>query len=289
VRKPADSRRRPTISIVGPGNLGTALGVALTATGYTVTGIAVRRKTARASALARQLKTRAVVMGKRPLDSDIVWITVPDDAIAAVARTLASSQDWRRKIVFHSSGALTSDELDTLRARGASVAAVHPMMTFVRDALPQMAGVSFALEGDPAAIRAARRIVENLGGRPFGITKQNKVLYHVFGSFASPLVIALMATLEEVAQAAGIRKADIKPVMTPLLWQTLRNYLKHDAETAFSGPLVRGDVATVRRHLRELQKLPHAREVYVALAKAAVKKLRVKKREPLKAELDQFN
>ena len=137
------------------------------------------------------------------------------------------------------------------------------MMTFVRGSVPDMAGVAFAVEGDAVAVRAARRIVERLGGYAFPIRKQNKVLYHAFGSFASPLVIALMASLEQVAEAAGVKRRDIKRVMLPLLWQTLRNYVHGDAASAFSGPLVRGDVATVRKHLQELRKVPEAREVYV--------------------------
>ena len=107
----------------------------------------------------------------------------------------------------------------------------------------------------PVATRAAKQIVERLGGNAFPIRKQNKVLYHAFGSFASPLVIALMASLEQVALAAGVRKRDIKRVMLPLLSQTLRNYLYQDAASAFSGPLARGDVATVRKHLDELKKV----------------------------------
>lgn len=227
-------------------------------------------------ALARRVKARLVEIGKRPLDTDLVWIAVPDDAIAGVARTLAQSGDWKGKIVFHSSGALTSDELAPLREEGARVASVHPMMTFVRGAAPQMAGVAFAVEGDAAAVSVAKSIVERIGGEAFSIKKESKVLYHVFGSFASPLVIALMASLEQVALAAGIRKQDIKPIMVPLLWQTLHNYLKHDAAAAFSGPLVRGDVATVRKHLAELKKLPEAREVYIALAKVALRDLPTK-------------
>lgn len=234
------------------------------------------------------MKARVVEIGKRPLESGIVWITVPDDAIASVARELAPSQAWKGKIVFHSSGALTSDELACLRGQGARVASVHPMMTFVRGAVPEMAGVAFAVEGDALAVRAARSIVEDLGGNAFVIRKQNKVLYHVFGSFASPLVIAMMAALEQVALAAGIRKTDIKPMMVPLLWQTLRNYLKHDAAAAFSGPLVRGDVETVRKHLAELEKLPEAKAVYVALAGAALKLLPVKNRRSLAKALAEY-
>ncbi len=284
VSKPLSSNSRPAISIVGPGSLGSALALTLPPAGFDVRFLAVREKRSGARqtrALARRIKARMVEIGKQPLDTEIVWITVPDDAIAGVARVLAQSQDWKGKIVFHSSGALTSDELASLRDKGACVASVHPMMTFVRGAVPEMAGVAFAVEGDAAAVRAARSIVKNLGGDAFVIKKQNKVLYHVFGSFASPLVIAMMASLEQVALAAGIRKTDIKRMMAPLLWQTLRNHLKHVAASAFSGPLVRGDVETVRKHLAELKKLPEAKAVYVALASAALKLLPVRNRRSL--------
>jgi predicted short-subunit dehydrogenase-like oxidoreductase (DUF2520 family) len=99
------------------------------------------------------------------------------------------------------------------------------------------------------------------------------------------LVIALMALLERVAKAAGIKPDDIKTMMVPLLWQTLRNYLQHDAASAFSGPLARGDVATVRRHLEELKAVPEARAVYVALARSAVMNLPVKNRKAMEGLL----
>jgi predicted short-subunit dehydrogenase-like oxidoreductase (DUF2520 family) len=286
-QKPA-LRRRPSIALVGPGNLGTALALTLTAANYPVKFVAVKPSRARdrgVKALAKRIKAQLVVLGSQLLASDIVWLMVPDDSIAQVARTLAASQDWKGRYVFHSSGALTSDELTSLRKQGARIASVHPMMTFVRGAAPEMAGVSFALEGDVAAVRMARSTVENLGAKAFVIKKEDKVLYHAFGSFASPLFIALMASMEQVGKAAGIRRQDIKTVILPLLSQTLQNYLKHNAASAFSGPLVRGDIATVRKHLVELKKLPEARAVYLALVKASLKTLPVNNRKALEREL----
>ena len=277
-----------TASIVGAGNLGTALALTLPSAGCEVKFIATRAKNkspASTKALARKLKARLIELGKEPLDSDLVWIAVPDDAIAQVAGKLANAQEWKGRIVVHSSGALSSDELAPLRAKGAKVASLHPMMTFVRGSLPDMAGVAFAVEGDSVAVRAASKIVERLGGYAFPIRRQHKVLYHAFGSFASPLVIALMASLEQVARAAGVKQRDIKRVMLPLLLQTLQNYLYRDAAAAFSGPLVRGDVATVRKHLEALKVVPEAREVYIALARAAVKGLPVKNRKVLERKL----
>jgi predicted short-subunit dehydrogenase-like oxidoreductase (DUF2520 family) len=285
---PRKSASRRTVSIVGPGNLGNALALTLAAAGYPVEFIAVRPESAQdrtAKALAKRIRAKLVVLGKQTLGSDIVWLTVPDDSIADVGRALAASQDWKGKYVFHSSGALTSDELASLRKQGARIASVHPMMTFVRGRVPEMAGVSFALEGDAAAVRTARSIVKDLGANPFAIKKQNKVLYHVFGSFASPLVIALMASMEQVGKAAGVRQRDVRSIILPLLRRTWGNYLTRDAAFAFSGPLARGDVATIRKHLAELKDLPEVREVYLALARISLKDLPVNNRKALEREL----
>jgi predicted short-subunit dehydrogenase-like oxidoreductase (DUF2520 family) len=135
------------------------------------------------------------------------------------------------------------------------------------------AGVPFAIEGDVAAVRAGRAIVKELGGKAYAIRRQDKVAYHAWGTFASPLLTALLATTEHVAAAAGVNRREAKRRMLPILQQTLANYAALDAAGAFSGPIVRGDVETIRRHLRVLRKVPAAAEVYAALAKAAVRYL----------------
>ena len=107
----------------------------------------------------------------------------------------------------------------------------------------------------PRRFAAARKIVQDLGARSFAIKKPNSGFYHAFGSFASPLVIALMAAMERVGIAAGIRPKDIKSIMQPLLQQTLRNYLDKTAAAAFSGPLVprrRGDGAAPSRRVEKV-------------------------------------
>jgi predicted short-subunit dehydrogenase-like oxidoreductase (DUF2520 family) len=281
------TKTKPSITIVGPGNLGSALATELYRAGYTIPAI-VRRaglKITGPKALAHRVKADLFILGERSLDSDIVWLTVPDDAITAVAAQLAASQSWKGKIVFHSSGALTSEELAPLWEKGAHVASVHPMMTFVAGQKPSWRGVSFAVEGDDDAVRLANQIATDIGGRPFEIDRRSKVLYHAFGSFASPLVIALMSAMEQVAEAAGIPTDKAKNMMRPLLAETLNNYLRSDAASAFSGPLVRGDVHTIRKHLAHLQRIPEAREVYVALAKSAIERLPVKNKKELKKEL----
>ena len=197
---------RPVIAIVGAGNLGNALALSLRRGGFRVSEILSRSGPAsrqRAKRLARRVGARAGVAGESAIDARVVWFCVPDREIAACARSFRSV-NWKGKIALHSSGALSSDELASLRKQGARVASVHPMMTFVAGATPALKGVGFAVEGDREAVGMANRIVTALGGESFRIAKQDKVLYHAWGTFASPLLTALLAMSERVAKAAGV-------------------------------------------------------------------------------------
>jgi predicted short-subunit dehydrogenase-like oxidoreductase (DUF2520 family) len=278
---------RPGITIVGAGNLANALAAALTGAGYEIKEVIARSRGAplgRAQELAKKVRARAVV---NPTGvADVVWFCVPDAQIARAARGLAKKADWRGKVALHASGALTGDELDVLRRRGAAVASVHPLMTFVRGSRPSLAGVPFAIEGDAAAVRVARQMVKDLSAVAYPIRKEDKAAYHAWGTFASPLVTALVATAEAVAAAAGVSRAEARRRMTPMLRQTVENYAGFGAAGSFSGPIVRGDVGTVKRHLLVLRAVPAAREVYLALARAALQCLPVKNKNALKKVLD---
>jgi predicted short-subunit dehydrogenase-like oxidoreductase (DUF2520 family) len=240
-----------------------------------------RRSRGRARALAQKVYSARTVTVGAALTADLVWICVPDREIGRVARQLATCRGWKGKTVFHSSGALSSDELAVLRRRGAAVASVHPLMTFVHGSSPSLEGVPFSLEGDAAAVGLARGIVRNLGGEAFSMSRDRKALYHAWGGFTSPLLIALLVTAEGVAQAAGISTAGARKKMLPIVRQTLANYARLGPAKAFSGPIVRGDAEVVRQHLKELKKIPGAREVYVALARAGLRYLPARNRKEL--------
>jgi len=277
---------KPTIAIVGVGNLGTALAVSLYKAGYRIDAIVARpgKSLARAKRLAREVRSR-VVLDSASVRAQILWLCVPDTQIAQAAKSLADRPGtW--KIALHSSGALTSDELAPLRKVGAAVASVHPLMTFVRRSRPMLTGVPFAIEGDPAAVRVVRQIVRDLGGQPYLIRKEDKPAYHAWGTFASPLLTALLATTEHVAGLAGVDAKSARRRVIPILLRTLENYGSTGAEGGFSGPIIRGDVETVRRHLEVLRQSPVLRQVYLALATAALEYLPAKNRRALKKLLD---
>jgi predicted short-subunit dehydrogenase-like oxidoreductase (DUF2520 family) len=271
------------IAIVGPGRLGSALAQELRRVGYRITEIVSRNSIAsrrKARALAKKVHGVAA-MSSPHLDADLVWFCVPDREIAKAARHLAQVANWKGKIAFHSSGALASDELNVLRRRGAAVASVHPLMTFVRASVPSLQGISIALEGDTRALRAAREIARDLGAEAFSISKSKKSAYHAWGGFTSPLLIALLVTGERVAHAAGLSPTDARKKMLPIVRQTLANYAKLGPAGAFSGPIVRGDAQVVRKHVKELKKIPGAKDVYLALARAGFRYLPLRNRKEL--------
>jgi len=275
---------KPRITIVGAGNLASALAVSLHAAGCGIDQIVSRRSAAstrEALRLARKVGASAVAAVGAQIRSEIVWFCVPDSAIASAAKSMAGAANWSGKIALHSSGALASDELSVLQRRGAAVASAHPLMTFVRGSRPSLAEVPFALEGDQKAVHSARAIVRDLHGLPFAIDKKQKSAYHAWGMFASPLLTALLAASERVAGAAGVNRKAARERMLPILRQTLANYARLGAPGAFSGPIARGDVATVDKHLKVLLEVPAAREVYVALARSALRDLPAKNRAAL--------
>jgi len=247
-------RLKPSIAIVGYGNVGRALATALKRHGYVVDEV-VRRAS------------------KPRLAADVVWFCVPDKEIAGAASSLANATEWRGKVALHSSGALPASELASLKRRGASIASAHPLNTFVAASNNDLRDVPFALEGEAHALRVLTPIIKtlNAGAAIFRITPAHKPLYHAMGAFASPLLISLLANAEVVGRASGVK--DPRRALAKILQTTVANYLRNGAAASFSGPIVRGDEATVRKHLASLKGLPQQRIVYKALAESAIRLL----------------
>jgi len=266
---------------------------------------ALPRSLRRARALAAKVGAQAVSANSATLNATLLWFAVPDAAIRVAASDLIvnlgaraaannkdRSQDKVRnqvrnrfqnkvRVAFHSSGALSSRELDPLRKAGVAVASVHPLMTFVAGAYPSLTDVPFAIEGDEKATRVARQIVRELGGESFALPAAYKAAYHAWATMTSPLLLAFLVTLEEAARAAGLTHEDARRKSLPIIRQTLANYASLGPARSFSGPLIRGDVETVTKHLAVLRKHPVTRDVYVALARAALRGLPVKNRNGL--------
>jgi predicted short-subunit dehydrogenase-like oxidoreductase (DUF2520 family) len=264
------------VTIVGPGSLGGALAVALYRAEYVVSEVVYRGDPRRAHAVARGVGAKAILFDKAAFDADVIWLCVGDGEISNTAKALVERAAWKGMYAFHSSGALSSDELRPLKRRGASIASVHPMMSFVRSAEATFESVPFALEGDILARRVAGEIAKALAGSSFELKKKDKPLYHALGAFSSPLLVAHLAATEQIGKKLGLRAEETRKIIGPILQKTLRNYLEHGPAAALSGPMARGDVETVRRNLKALRRVSGAGEIYRAAAKMAVKELPVK-------------
>lgn len=207
------------------------------------------------------------------MSADIVWICVPDDAIAALAEQMTDERDWRGKIVVHSSGALSSDTLEPLRRKGAEVASAHPLMTFVSSSQPKLKGVPFALEGTAKALTAVETIISDFEAHAFRIARTEKAAYHAFGFFSSPGIVALIAAAIDVGKLAGLEGKRVRALMEPIVRQTIDNCFRTSPQQAFSGPVRRGDVETIRKHLKVLDEHPDLLDLYGSLVRIALRDL----------------
>ncbi len=224
---------------------------------------------------------------------------MPDGEIESVAQDVARElerrvtlrcrpQAQRPHVALHASGALSSDALAALAACGVETGSAHPMMTFVAGEPPSMAGAWFAVEGTPAAVRAARALAKKLGAKSFAIEPGNKALYHAFGAMLSPMLATELEAAERIGLRAGIDGRQVRRIMEPIVLRTVRNVLRTGAGKSFSGPLARGDVRTVERHLESLEGMAES-GVYRALMEYATEVLPAKKSEEMKKLLRRRN
>jgi predicted short-subunit dehydrogenase-like oxidoreductase (DUF2520 family) len=237
----------------------------------------------KARALAKRVRASATSVANAQLDANVILLCVPDSAIAAVAGELAKRQvGWKDKVALHVSGALASSELMPLKQAGAAVGSMHPMNTFVATTKPNLKGTPFGIEGDAAAVKTGRALAKKIngGGEVFTIKPEAKVLYHAMGAFASPLLVSMLNVTERVGAEAGIYAP--RELMRKILLQTVENFLRDGSDAAFSGPIRRGDVATVRKHIAALKNVPRAREIYAALARNALDSLPVRNAKELR-------
>ena len=279
--------KHPSIAIIGPGRLGSALAGRLYSAGYRIQEVVARptaKSLARAKILATKVRGGASSAKTARLDADLVWFCVPDSQIAETANQFRGKL-WKGHSAFHSSGVLASDALSALCKRGAKVASVHPLMTFIEGSLPDLKGVTFAIEGDAPAARLAEKIVRSLKGVPRRIRKHEKPAYHAFATMICPLLVALLASAEEAAVLAGISRREARRRMLPIVRQTFANYQALGPAKAFTGPIARGDIETLQFHLEALAKNPPARNTYAALARAALDLMPSRNKKKLSQQL----
>src|SRR5579863_950250 len=264
-------RMSETVSIVGAGRVGRALGRCLHELGWRV-GPVTGRSISTARAAVRVIGAGQPLGGPthQVLNSRVVLITTPDSAIEVVAKNLAQlgGNDWSGKVVLHTSGALDSSVLQPLAALGAATGSMHPMQTFSNQNFPNLANCIFGIDGAPAALQAARKIIRQVGGVAVRLSGANKAAYHAAGSFACVYVLALMETATRLLMTQGFKRRQAMRALLPLVRQTLDNFESVGPLAAWTGPMARGDFSTIERHAKALTDFePEYLEAYKTLSR----------------------
>jgi len=254
---PGGERRPPTLSIIGCGKVGRTLG-RLWHDNRTFSLLDIlNRSAASAQEASAFIGAGSVAVSYDGLrNADAYLIAAGDDQIAACCSALAAAGKLQPgSVVFHCSGALSSLELATASDRGAAVASIHPIRSF---AVPQQVAEHFAgtwcgSEGDAAALAILGPAFSAIGARMVTIRREQKTLYHAAAVFASNYQVTLIDVAQQAYVAAGIAPELALQLIAPLLSESAANAFRLGPAAALTGPIARGDMATVARQYQAVQ------------------------------------
>jgi predicted short-subunit dehydrogenase-like oxidoreductase (DUF2520 family) len=266
-----------SLSIIGAGRVGSALGRCLSELGWKIDAV-VTRSNAGARRAVRFIGAGKASAGltRQILVSRVILISTPDDQIANVAQELAriGGEELRGKVVLHTSGAMDSAPLEAARKRGAKVGSLHPLQSFSGVAVPALEGRIFTVEGETQAVRVAQRIARTLGGSPVRLASSKKLLYHAAAAMAAGHVLAVEEAATQLLVSLGMKRSEAVRGLLPLTRQVLENFERLGPRAAWTGPLSRGDYKIVRAHLDALQESPgEFAQAYEALNRLAARVL----------------
>ncbi|MDQ4039911.1 MAG: DUF2520 domain-containing protein [Actinomycetota bacterium] len=272
------------VGVIGAGRVGAVLGAALSESGHRIVA-ATAVSTASRQRAARLLPGAALLPADEVIPRvDLVVLAVPDDTLSALVRGLADSGSFRPgQIVMHTSGAHGVAVLAPAVERGVLPLALHPVMTFAGrpEDVQRLAGVPFGVTAAEGHRAVAETLVLEMGGEPVWVEESARTLYHAALVVGSNHLITLVAEARDLLRTAGVD--DPARLLAPLLGAALDNSLRY-GDKALTGPVSRGDVGTVRRHLRTLvEHAPGSVASYVAMARRTAQRAlsagRLKKHE----------
>lgn len=247
------------VAIIGTGVVGSAVAVRLKQKGYGIAAVASRRIES-----ARQLADRTGAAccedaATAAAKGEIVFLTVPDRAIADTAAGIAKSGGfWPGQLVVHMSGALPAKVLAPVLETGVLAMSIHPLQSFasIEIAIKNLPGSVFSVQGDPAGIATAKQIVADLDGRAFILPPEGKPLYHLGACVASNYLVALLHFVVTLYGRIGLDEETAMQAIMPLVRGTLDNIENLGPAKALTGPVARGDIPTIKAHLAALLREP---------------------------------
>lgn len=257
-----------TYTVIGTGKLGGVLANALYKIGWQPASL-YNRSPEKATALSESLGDRSHT-GTWPRQNDdlgtYIFLCVPDDAIAETVQKLTQDFDLSGKKLIHTSGSLPASVLDPAKKGGAETAAFHPLQTFSGAAGGEVfRNVSISLQGDEGVIAELKTLAHALQARPVVISEADKQRLHIAAVFASNYLVTLMDLAEQSVEDPEL-KEQLPELFNPLINQTVRNLKEKGPQQSLTGPLSRGDKATVAHHLELLKQNPDLAESYRFLA-----------------------
>lgn len=211
---------------------------------------------------ARQLAKPSPSSLAQLFRSDLFLISTPDDALKPAAMQLAqliarsaADRTQRPRVALHTSGATSSGILSPLTSEGFAIGSMHPLVSIADAAKARepFRGAHFCIEGEHAAARVARGLVHDLGGHSFTIPAEAKPLYHAAAALSSGHVVALVDVAIEMLEVCGLSRRRAQEILAPLLASTVVNLTLKTPAKALTGPLARGDIATIRKHLKAMK------------------------------------
>lgn len=242
---PGPRRPLPPIVVIGRGRVGGSLASAAAVAGLDV----------------RQVGREDVDAGCA--EAEIALICVPDGEIVAVAERIARHAPGLR-LVGHTSGATGLEALAPCVAAGATPFSLHPLQTIPDDRSPLSGAPAAVAASDPHALATVTVLVEALGMRPFAIEDEARAAYHAAASIASNFLVALEESAAALLGKAGVESP--RELLAPLVLRSAANWAERGGE-ALTGPIARGDRATVERHLEALrERAPELLPLYESLA-----------------------
>ena len=261
----------PTIGFIGAGTTGTALAVRLAQHGYLVTAVSSRSSTS-AEKLAARISGCKVYNGAQEVadTARLVFITTPDDTISRVAAEVK----WHNgRSVVHCSGAHSVDILEPAKRLGANTGCFHPLQTFasVDQAIDNIPGSTFAIEAEQPLSSTLKEMATALEGDWVTLKAGDKVLYHAAAVFACNYLVTLVKLATDLWQTFEVPPAQATKALMPLLRGTLSNIENVGLPNCLTGPIARGDLGTVNRHLDSLSKqAPSLLGIYKELGRQTV-------------------
>lgn len=262
-----------SFSVIGSGRVGTALALALCRKGLELKYLA-DSSPARARQ-ARKLVGQGRATGNNLLavrSAGLIFICVPDDLIEEVVKEI-SAADLDGKFVFHTSGACSSELLQPLARKGARVASFHPAQTFAHflGGPGVFKGIYIGIEGQPEAVELGKKLAARLGAQALLLSAAEKPLYHLALSISSNFLVILLSEVKELLKTVGREEPAVLEILAPLLNKTLQNVKNLGVEASLTGPLARGDLKTVEKHLALTTRKPGLDRIYRAMALEALK------------------